>query len=241
MTEDSKSLRAAELGMKVTTGAAAAAVSLAGPAGAVAGAIGKELVDAAGTRLFEMIRQRREDRAVQVLAIGAAEAQASIDRFSETIESSPELLSLLAATVQAAMETPLEAKIRALGRCLGRGVKDDTRVDAETLRVRGLARIDVPEAKLMELLAEQPGWMPMDPQSGVTSPTRWLGWRRDEILDNLPGFANVLDASISRLVAEGLALDAGVGTWGGGGPGREQWKLTAFGLDCLRLLNANRS
>ncbi|WP_405525869.1 hypothetical protein OG426_26030 [Streptomyces canus] len=239
MTEDSTGQKAAEVALKTATSVGAVAGGLAGgPPGALAGVAAKEVLDAAGSRLIEKIWERRRERAAQVMAVGAAQSNASIDRFSETIESSPELLALLSETVQAAMETPLESKIYALGGCLGRGVRDGTRVDAERLRVRGLARIENPEVELMALLDEEPGFIPADEQNEGTEPTRWLGWRRSEILEALPGFVDVLDACIARLMAEGLAIDAGVGTWGGGGVGREQWALTAFGKDCLRLLQA---
>jgi hypothetical protein len=75
-----------------------------------------------------------------------------------------------------------------------------------------------------------------EPESGASSGVPPLGWSKVGILEQLPGFDRVLDASIARLVAEGLAVDAGIGVFGGGGPGREQWALTAFGVDCLNLL-----
>jgi hypothetical protein len=240
VTEESKGRQAAELAVRLSTGAGAAAVggAVAGPVGAVLGAVAQEAVNEAAQRLIRLIIKRREERAAQVMAVGAEVSNASMDRFSETIESSPELLALLAETVQAAMETSLEAKIYALGRCLANGVQDDTTVDAERLRVRGLARIEAQEAKLMALLNEAIPLRLADPERGIPENARWLGWPRVEILGHLPGFTSVLDASIALLVAEGLAIDAGVGAYGGGGPGREQWILTDFGKDCLRLLQS---
>ncbi|MFD9657113.1 hypothetical protein [Streptomyces mirabilis] len=183
----------------------------------------------AAARLIKAIVQRREERAAQVIAVGAATSGTDLDRFSHTIEDSPELLALLSETVQAAMQTSLEDKVVALGRCLANGVEDDTRIDAERLRVRGLARIETQEAKIMAVLGQ-----PQNPDG--RSP--WTGWNRAEILARLPGYVDVLDASMALLVAEGLAADAGVGGYGGGGPGREQWNLTDFGQNCLRLLQA---
>ncbi|MGW4140315.1 hypothetical protein ACWELV_26460 [Streptomyces mirabilis] len=242
MTEESKGQQAAGVVARVATGAGAAVIggAVAGPVGAAIGAVAQEAVNEAAKRLIKLIVRRREERAAQVMAVGAAASNAGIDRFSQTIENSPELLALLSETVQAAMETPLEAKIYALGACLARGVGDDTTVDAERLRVRGLARIEAQEVKLMELLNEQPPLRPADPERGIPENGRWLGWPRTGILERLPGFADVLDASIALLVAEGFAIDAGIGSYGGGGPGREQWVLTSFGKDCLALLQAVR-
>ncbi|MGW3447368.1 hypothetical protein [Streptomyces sp. NPDC001076] len=207
--------------------------AVAGPVGALAGAAGgallQEAINEVVPRLAEAVNRRRHERAAQVIAVGAATSNAGLDRFTETIESSDELLALLSETVQAAMETSLSAKVHALGRCLAHGVDDDTRIDAERLRVRGLARIETQEAKIMAVI-DQPQ------PAGGRDP--WLGWNRAEILDHLPGYTAVLDASMALLVAEGLAADAGVGGFGGGGPGREQWNLTDFGRDCLRLLQA---
>ncbi len=90
----------------------------------------------------------------------------------------------------------------------------------------------------MALLSEVPGWIPKEP-GDTGEPRRWLGWRREEILQGLPGFAGVLDASLARLIAEGLAFNAGLGTWASAA-GQEQWALTDFGLDCLHLLEATR-
>ncbi|MCX5130872.1 hypothetical protein OOK06_02010 [Streptomyces sp. NBC_00340] len=238
MSEASKGQQAAEWAVRLSAGAGAAVVGgvVAGPVGAALGAVAQEAVNEAAQRLIKVIIKRREERAAQVMAVGAEVSNVSIDRFSETVESSPELLALLAETVQAAMETPLEAKIYALGRCLAGGVQDDTRVDAERLRVRGLARIETQEVKLMAVLNEEAPLRPADPERGIPENGRWLGWPRTAILEQLPGLTGVLDASIALLVAEGLAIDAGVGTFGGGGPGREQWILTDFGKDCLQLL-----
>lgn len=214
--------------------AAAGAAAAGGPVGALVGAGMKEVVDA----LFDTIYRRRLERATRMIEIGVQASGAAVDRFSETIEDSPALLALLAATVEAAMETPLEEKVYALGGCLGRAAADQARVDAEMLRVRGLARIDNAEVKLMALLSEQPGWIPKE-HGESREPKRWLGWRREEILQRLPGFAGVLDASLARLVAEGLAFNAGLGTWASAA-GQEQWALTDFGHDCLHLLEATR-
>lgn len=240
MTEETRAEQVAGMAARVAAGAGGVAVgtAVAGPAGALLGVVAQEAVSEAAQRLVRLIVRRREERAAQVMAVGAGLSNAGIDRFAETIESSPELLALLAETVQAAMETSLEAKIYALGRCLANGVRDDARVDAERLRVRGLARIETQEAKLMAVLAEAAPVRPADPERGIPENGRWLGWPRTKILDELPGLEGVLDASIALLVAEGLAIDAGVGTYGGGGPGREQWVLTEFGRDCLRLLQS---
>lgn len=240
MAEESKGRQAAEIAVRLSTGAGAAVVggAIAGPAGAALGAMAQEAVNEAAQRLIALVVRRREERAAQVMTVGAEASNATIDRFAATIESSPELLALLAETVQAAMETSLEAKIYALGCCLAAGVQDDARVDAERLRVRGLARIESQEVKLMALLDERAPRRRADPDRGTPENGRWIGWPRVEILELLPGFAGVLDASIALLVAEGLATDAGVGIWGGGGPGREQWVLTDFGKDCLRLLQS---
>ena len=199
-----------------------------GPLGAVGGALLQEAINEYVPRLIKALNRRRSQAAAEVVAVGAHTAGMDLDRFSDAIESSPELLSLLAETVQAAMETPLAAKIYALGVCLGAGVGDGTQVDTARLRVRGLARIEPQEAKLMALL-DQPNPNGRDPR---------LGWNRDEILGHIPGLAEALDACMALLVAEGLAADAGVGGFGGGGPGREQWNLTAFGRECLQLLQA---
>ncbi|MFJ3976044.1 hypothetical protein [Streptomyces sp. NPDC090021] len=230
MTNEPVGQRAANISARTASASAGAIVGavVGGPVGAALGAGIQEALNEVAPRLIKTLIRRREERAAQVIAVGAISAGQGIDRFSETIEGSPELLALLSETVQAAMETPLEAKIHALGLCLARGVEDDTRVDAERLRVRGLARVETQEAKLMALI-NQP-----QPDARAT----WLGWSRGEILERLPGYADVLDASMALLVAEGIAADAGVGGYGGGGTGQEQWILTSFGRDCLRLLEA---
>ncbi|WP_143172498.1 hypothetical protein [Actinacidiphila paucisporea] len=230
--EDSRS--SVEASVKATTGVIVAAVGTYNPvAGMALGAL-KEYVDAPILRLIEAERARRAERAEHALQAGSEEAQQSLDRLVQTIETSPDLLALMAETVQAAMETPLTSKIIALGRCLGRGVRDETRVDAERLRVRGLAGIEAPEVKLLEVLDKETYPTPEGWIQG-----RWPGWRRPEILIELPGFENVLDASIARLTAEGIARDDGIGRFGGGEhDAREMWILTDFGRDCLSLLLA---
>ncbi|MFE9905359.1 hypothetical protein [Streptomyces achromogenes] len=223
-----------EAGVKATTGLIVAAVGTYNPvAGMALGAL-KEYVDAPVVRLIEEERARRAERAERALQSGAEEAQQPLDRLVQTIETSPELLALMAETVQAAMQTPLPDKITALGRCLGRGVRDEAMVDAERLRVRGLAGIEAPEVKLLEVLNKETYPTP----EGWTQ-DRWPGWRRPEILIELPGFAKVLDASIARLTAEGIVKDEGIGRFGGDDHNaREMWILTDFGRDCLSLLLA---
>jgi hypothetical protein len=121
-------------------------------------------------------------------------------------ETSPELLTLMSETVQAAMQTPLEEKIIALGKCLGRSVRDETTVDAEFIYVKGLAEIEATEVKVMQVFDQ-----PTGPTPESYAQTHWPGWRRPEILGELPCFAAVLDASIARLTAAGMVRDDGIG------------------------------
>jgi hypothetical protein len=225
-----------EIAIRATTSVAAGVAGMIDPAVGLAALALKEVLDPTAVRLISVIRSHREERAVRVLSAGSAESQLSVDRFSNAIENSPALLALMAESVQAAMDTPLESKILALGRCLGRGVKDEARVDEERLRVRGLSRIDEPEVKLMELLNQQTRLATTEEIVGDDSGKRWPGWRRPEILDELPGFASVLDASIARLTAEGLVRDDGIGRLAASDGFREMWVVTDFGKECLRLL-----
>ncbi|MFC9477893.1 hypothetical protein [Streptomyces griseus] len=229
----SKNGASVEATVKAATGAIVAAAGAFNPVAGMALGAAKEYIDTPILRLIEAERARRTSRAQQALQVGSREANQSLDRLVHTIETSPDLLALMSETVQAAMATPLEEKIVALGKCLGRGVRDEATVDAERLRVRGLAGIEAPEVKLVEVLAEDTHSMP---EGGVQE--RWPGWRRPEILAELPGFALVLDASIARLTAEGIVKDDGVGRFGGGGEDREMWVLTDFGKSCLSLLQA---
>ncbi|MBP2052470.1 hypothetical protein J2Z21_005453 [Streptomyces griseochromogenes] len=229
---------AAEVVLRATTsvGAGVTGATLGLEAGAAALAA-KEVVDAAGQRLIEKYLQYRRARASRVLSVGGDEAGMDLNRFVSSIESSPRLLALMAESVQAAMDTPLDIKVQALGRCLGRGVRDEAKVDEERLRIRGLARIDEPEVKLMELLERQPPLMPPH-ELGPDKNVRWPGWRRPEILAEIPGYADVLDASIARLTSEGLAVDDGINRLVADDGFREMWILTNFGRDCLRLLRS---
>ncbi|MEU4953924.1 hypothetical protein [Streptomyces lavendulae] len=225
----------AESGVKAATGAVVAVVGAVNPiAGIALGAL-KEFVDAPLLRLIEMDRARRAERGRQALAASSQEAGQSLDRIVQTIETSSDLLTLMSETVQSAMATPLDEKIIALGRCLGRGVRDETKVDAERLRVRGLASIEPPEVKLLEVISRE-----TYPAPAGWAQERLPGWRRPEILNELPGFGTALDASIARLTAEGLVLDDGIGRLPGDDApdAREMWVLTDFGRDCFSLLRA---
>ncbi|MFG1811753.1 hypothetical protein [Streptomyces sp. NPDC049040] len=237
-TPQDRAALGAEVALRATTSAGALVAGAAfGLEAGSAALAGKEALDVAGARLIGQILRYREERAARVLSVGAATADLELDRFVSSIESSARLLAFMAESVEAAMDTPLETKIRALGGCLGRGVRDEAKVDEERLRVRGLARIDEPEVKLMEVLARQTGLIP-PPEVPEGEEHRWPGWRRPEILSELPGFAAVLDASIARLVSEGLVLDDGIGRLAAEDGFRQMWILTDFGRDCLQLLRA---
>ncbi len=222
-----------ESAVKAITGVITAAAGAYNPILGMAIGAAKEYVDAPILRLIENERARRSERALQALEAGVEEANRSLDRLVHSIETSPELLALMSETVKAAMETPLQEKITALGRCLGRGVRDEATVDAERLRVRGLAGIEAPEVKLLEVLAGETRTMP---EGGVQD--RWPGWRRPEILQELPGFSGALDASIARLTAEGIIRDDGLGRIPHDDGFVEMWVVTEFGTDCLSLLRA---
>ncbi|MFF5469951.1 hypothetical protein [Streptomyces achromogenes] len=231
---ESKTGSAVEAGVKAATGVIVATVSMFNPvAGLAVGAL-KEYVDAPVLGLIERERARREERAVRALQAGSEEAQQSLNRLVQTIETSPDLLALMSEIVQAAMETPLAEKIVALGRCLGRGVRDEASVDAERLRVRGLAGLEAPEVKLLGVLAKETH---LTPEGWYQE--RFPGWRHSEILTELPGFAKVLDASLARLAAEGIIKDDGINRvpLSEDDP-TEMWILTDFGRDCLSLLRA---
>ncbi|MET7701684.1 hypothetical protein [Streptomyces sp. NPDC005485] len=229
-----KSGPSTEAGVKAATGVIVATVGMFNPlAGIAVGAL-KEYLDAPVLGLIERERARREERAARALQAGSEELQRSLNRLVQTIETSPDLLALMSETVEAAMETPLAEKVVALGRCLGRGVRDEASVDAERLRVRGLAGIEAPEVKLLEVLAKE-----THPTPEGWYQEHFPGWRRPEILTELPGFAKVLDASIARLATEGIIKDDGIArvAMSEDDP-TEMWILTDFGRDCLSLLRA---
>ncbi|WP_159042619.1 hypothetical protein [Streptomyces curacoi] len=223
-----------ETSVKAATGALVGAVGAADPVAGVAAGVAKEFIDPYLVRAFDKVRAIREQRALSALSAGSDEAGVSLDRMVHTIETSPELLTLMSETVQAAMQTPLEEKIIALGRCLGRGVRDETMVDAEFIYVRGLAEIEATEVKVMQVLDQPTGLTP----EGYAE-AHWPGWRRPEILSELPGFGAVLDASIARLTSAGMVKDDGIGRLPpDDGSDTEMWILTDFGKKCLSLLRA---
>ncbi|MFC9632091.1 hypothetical protein ACFTY8_23100 [Streptomyces mirabilis] len=229
-----QSTSASETSIKAVTGALVGAVGAVNPIAGIAVGVAKEFADPYVVRAFDKIRSVREQRAINALSVGSNEAELPLDRMVHTIETNPELLNLMSETVQAAMQTPLASKIVALGKCLGRGVRDETTVDAEFIYVRGLAEIEAPEVKVMEVLDQ-----PTKPAPQDYAQPSWPGWRRPEILDDLPGFTATLDASLARLTAAGMIKDDGIGRLPPDEDSeKEMWILTDFGKRCLSLLRA---
>ncbi|MGY4925303.1 hypothetical protein [Streptomyces sp. 900105755] len=225
---------AGETSVRAVTGALVGAVGAVNPVVGIAAGVAKEFADPYLVRAFDRLRSTREQRALTALSAGSDEAGLSLDRLVHTIETNPELLTLMSEAVQAATQTSLEEKIVALGKCLGRGVRDETKIDAEFIYIRGLAEIEAPEVKVMQVLDQ-----PTRPAPENYSQPNWHGWVRSEILRDLPGFTATLDASLARLTAAGMVKDDGIGRIPADEDSeKEMWILTDFGTKCLSLLKA---
>ncbi|WP_327368676.1 hypothetical protein [Streptomyces sp. NBC_01217] len=219
----------AEMAVHATTTLVAGAVGIGHPEAGLLLAMAKDFTDPVLEGFVEKLKIQYEERARTALAFAANEAGLTASGFMLSIDSDHRKMTLTAQTIQAATQTPLEQKIIALGRSLGRGVRDETLVDAEMLRIRGLAGIETWEVQLMEVLSAGP---PV-PQSSRIEDQRLPGWTRSDILSVRSGFAAAVDASVARLTREGMARDASIGGFGGGEP---RWILTEFGQECLCLL-----
>lgn len=130
---------------------AVAAISAVNPALGIAASAALPALDTAIDKWEEV----RGARTVEALSTAAATAGVSPDEVVNRLISNGQLITQMAAALNAAANTALEEKIAALGRSLGQLATDPAMVDTEQLWIRIFSDIDAPHVRaLQELLKE---------------------------------------------------------------------------------------
>jgi hypothetical protein len=143
-------------------------------------------------------------------------------------------MELTARTLEAAMRTTLEAKVRVLGKVLAAGL--DGTVDEAQVLTAALADIEAPHVQVLAALRTRADANAAAAEADRRNRGELLTMSRDDLLVELPGHRDVLDAVLRTLEGHYLVVPVSLGmtfeTWGGPG----QWGITDLGRSCLKRI-----
>ena len=125
---------------KAALAGAVAAISAVNPALGIAASAALPALETAIDKWEEV----RGARTVEALRTAAATAGVSPDEVVNRLISDSQLITQMAAALNAAANTALDEKIAALGRSLGQLATDPAMVDTEQLWIRIFSDIDAP-------------------------------------------------------------------------------------------------
>jgi len=207
---------------------AALGLAIAGPVGAVVGAI-------VGPSIPEFIktleeRQRRAGQSADRMLSWTAELTGMSPAELHTwAVHDDERLGLLAATVQAALATLDQAKLRTLAHVLSEAVEDDAKLDLSALMTRTLGDLEPPHIRVLRAMCKETSPLPASGESLAEG--AWMLSTLEQRFPHLSGGLLPIMATLNRhaLVHEGLA---------GGVEGAidPAWSATEYGVRLLAYL-----
>jgi len=129
-----------------------AGLGIAGPPGAIVGAVGIQTALELTGQLWEQIGHRRRLNATVPIAYVAAELHQPLDEVTERLAYDPALGPITATVLLGAASTQRHDKLWALGRVLANVVQDQARVDEEQFIASALNAIEAPHIRLLDHL-----------------------------------------------------------------------------------------
>jgi hypothetical protein len=156
------------------------------------------------------------------------------DRLITEALRDPQKRELLYRAVHSAAGAVDEVKLDALARSFATGAlaRDTAVVDHMLIVVETLSRLEAPDLRLLDVLAQRgPQALPGGGDGERQEPTPHA-LSQGDILKADPGLAPAFDALIGRLQGMGLAYNEGTGRTGY----MPFWRLTNFGVACVSHL-----
>lgn len=198
----------------VTTGLSLAGYALGGPTGAVV----------AGTLPYiaEQIVSRRGRNVETVTEDACKLAGLSGAELAEWVRASEEHAAFLADAVDAAWLTLDRRKLRILSLALAGGLRDDARLEIDTLVIRALRELESSHIRVLSTIAETE-----NPERGNRPEGAWITANLAAIHT---GLADGMDAIMATLLRLGCVVTVG-GTYAD--QGRFVWIASDFGRRCL--------
>ncbi|POM23601.1 hypothetical protein BTM25_47560 [Actinomadura rubteroloni] len=177
--------------------------------------------------LDQRSHEARTQRAVETVNVAVSVSGYGLEELQARVESSDAMTELFARVLAAASHTVnLDTKVHALGHVLAMGLWDDAKFDIAILLADVLTTIEEPHARILETLTKK-----APPTPGEAN----FGWREEDLIRELPEFADVINPFIGILVSGGLVRDPTVRAFLKGKS--ERWVLTTLGKQTIELLH----
>lgn len=195
--------------------------AMAGPAGAVIGGVAGALLPEIAKSLEEYHRRagRNADLVVNWTSELAGMSPAELHEWAVHDDAR---LSLLAATIQAALCSLDEIKARTLARVLAEATEDDAKLDVSTLVTKTLAELEPPHIRILRAMCTEHA-----PAAGPSRPANPGGWRQSGLECRFPNLNEGILPIMTTL--ERNALVRLSSTRASGDQLDRTWRLTDFG------------
>jgi hypothetical protein len=230
-----------KLAGEVAGGAAGAGLGLvvAGPVGALLGAVAPPLVSRALAAVRETYARRQEERVSAVIALAAKLANADPEEVVEDLQADPAREELLVRTLRTAQDAALVEKLVFLAVALieGREAGSSDRLTFETALVRVVDDCDSAHFEVLDLFVQSANSLGLGDGSEEFEKVP-DGLNRTQLDRARPALAPLFDSLLAVLERHGLASST---TEVGGltsslGPANVHWRITQFGRDVLERL-----
>jgi hypothetical protein len=202
--------------------ATAQGVSAAGSTGALRGA--------AVAPVFEVIAlfdRRSYDNAARIVYSASLETGRTGREIALWAQSNDRRLTFTVTAVQAALTTLNEQKLDGLARLFVRNLNDDSRIDADTVMITVLADLETPHIRILH------SWVGENPSEYVldASPPPSRDWAMSQLQLKWPEYGGLIAPLVATLERHRLVTEVPPA-----GRGDPVWRITDFGLECLRFL-----
>lgn len=199
------------------------------PGAAVGGVVGAVIPEIA--KLLDEYQHRAGEAAGQLVSWTADLTCSSAADLHIWAVGDDERLSLLAATIQAALSTLDRVKIRTLARVLAEAVEDDAKIDMAMLVVRTLGDLESPHVRVLKVMTTEPA--PITSELG--EPIEAGTWLLSTLQDRLPHLSNGLIPLMAALEQHGLVH--GHGIYAAHPKPDPAWSVTSYGANVVAYLS----
>ncbi|MCM4083896.1 hypothetical protein [Paractinoplanes hotanensis] len=241
MTGEDDDQKSRALAARAAAGAVGAAVGLAGPGGALAGAALTPVLERAFVYLDKRFFRQRMVNAAETLADAAQAAGVEDDEFEMFVEKlarDEQHRELLARVLSAAQDSAMRDKRRALGRVLANAADDTgTKVDSELADARVIADLDAVHIRVLRIMSEAPRHLAEYAIAHGVDPQGARRWHPYSIAGADSGLADAAWGAVVVLERHGLITKVGEGHTPNGG-WEPEYEITGYGDYLVKLLAA---
>jgi hypothetical protein len=188
------------------------------------------LLGAAVAPVFQLLTRldhRSYDNAANMVYGASLETGRTGREIAVWAQSTERRFLFAVSVIQTALNTLDEQKLAGLARVFVRNLSDDAGIEADTVMVQVLADLDTPHIRVLHTWATEQ----IANQVNAAPLLAW-DWAMSQLKLRWPEYANVISPLVATLEQRGLVREVTPAA-----APDPVWRITDFGVDCLRFLS----